>query len=269
MFKQIIVIAGVARSGTSWLGEVVNSSPDVAYRFQPLFSYAFKDAVNEDSSKYEYENFFIKIYKSNDNFLTQKDKRDSGLYPIFNKKDLPENLAFKTCRYQYLLSKMIYYFNNLKIVGIVRHPCGAINSWIKNPKEFPRDANPLKEWRFGSCKNKGRPEEFFGYYKWKEIANIYLDLHEKYPNQFYLLKYEDLVFKSIIKSQEIFKFLGLEYTDQTKSFLESSKSVHMEDPFAVFKDNSVTTRWKNELDSYIVEEIVNDLKGTRLAKFLI
>ena len=38
---------GVPRSGTSWFGELFNSSPRVAYRFQPLFSYAFKDAIKD------------------------------------------------------------------------------------------------------------------------------------------------------------------------------------------------------------------------------
>ena len=85
MFNQIIVIAGVPRSGTSWLGEIINSSPDVAYRFQPLFSYAFKDAVNADSSKKEYESFFKGIYRSLDPFLLQTDKRTAGLYPTFEK----------------------------------------------------------------------------------------------------------------------------------------------------------------------------------------
>lgn len=268
MFKHVIIIAGVPRSGTSWLGQIIDSAPNVAYRFQPIFSYAFKDAVNMDSHGKDYERFYEGIYKSTDDFLLQTDKRKKGLYPTFEKKDNPECLAFKTCRYQYLLSKMLQYSGNLKIFGIVRNPCGVINSWLKNPKEFPSEANPREEWRFGSCRNQGRPEEFFGFYKWKEVAHLYFDLQEKYPNRVRIVKYEDLLDSPVEVSQSIFSFVNLEFTEQTNSFLEACHSVHKEGPYAVFKDKSVSEQWKSELDPYIVSEIKREIEGTRLEGFL-
>lgn len=268
MFEHIVVIAGIARSGTSWLGQIIDSSPDVAFRFQPLFSHAFKSVVNADSSKEEYEHFFKGIYQSNDEFLLQTDKRKAGLYPIFAKNENPRFLVFKKCRYQYLLGKMLYYFDNLKLVGIIRHPCGTINSWLKNPKEFPSGADPRKEWRFGACKNQGREEEFFGFYKWKEVAHLYLDLKEKYPDKVYIVRYEELVDNPISASQEIFDFVGLDFVDQTKSFLNACHSVNKEGPYAVFKDKSVKDSWKTELDPCILKEIYQEIDDTRLAQFL-
>jgi len=269
MFKHIVVIAGVPRSGTSWLGQIIDSSPEVAYRFQPIFSYAFKNAVNIDSPKEDYKRFFNGIYESTDEFLLQTDKRKAGLYPVFKKKKVnPEYLAFKTCRYQYLLIKMLHYFKNLKLIGIIRHPCGTINSWLKNPQEFPQDADSWKEWRFGSCRNEGREEEFFGFYKWKEVAHLYLDLKDKFPDRVYILTYEELVNRSISVSKNIFDFIGLEFTEQTNSFLVNCHSVNKESPFSVFKNKSVKDSWKKELDSYILNEIIQDLRDTKLAKFL-
>ena len=267
-FKHIVVIAGVPRSGTSWLGEIINSSPDVAYRFQPIFSYAFKDAVNIESSKEDYEHFFSGIYESSDDFLNQTDKRIAGIYPTFDKKKHPQYLAFKTCRYQYLITKMLHYFENLKLIGIIRHPCGVINSWLKNPREFPQDADPRKEWRFGSCKNKGRSEEFFGFYKWKEVAHLYLDLKEKYPNQVLIIKYESLVYHPTGMSKSVFDFTGLKFTQQTRSFLTACNAVHKESPYAVYKNKSVKDNWRSELDPYISSEIIQEIEGTRLDRFL-
>ncbi len=37
-----IVIHSVLCSGSSWLGEIINSSPNVLYQFQPLFSHEFQ-----------------------------------------------------------------------------------------------------------------------------------------------------------------------------------------------------------------------------------
>jgi hypothetical protein len=69
MFESIVTIAGVARSGTTWLGEILNSSPHVAYRFQPLFSYAFKDRVGVNSTREEYEAFLRELRRATTFFL--------------------------------------------------------------------------------------------------------------------------------------------------------------------------------------------------------
>jgi len=268
MFENIVVVAGVPRSGTSWVGQIVDSSPHTAYRFQPLFSYAFKGAVDADSGKKGFQKFFEGIYTSADAFLLQTDKRNDGLYPTFRKMGDPEYLAFKTCRYQYLLDKMLRHFGNLTLLGIVRHPCAVINSWLTNQSEFPEGADPRKEWRSGSCKNEGRMEEFFGFYKWKEVAHLYLDLAEKYPRKVKVIQYENLVDAPISTAQGIFDFLGLAFFEQTRSFLEACHSIHLESPYAVFKDRSVKDNWKSELDRHIAEEIIQDLTGTRLERFL-
>jgi hypothetical protein len=234
-----------------------------------MFSYAFKNAVSMDSDRDDYERFFADIYESTDDFLLQTDKRQAGLYPTFEKAENPECLALKTCRYLYSLNRMLRLFRNLRVLGIVRHPCGVVNSWLNNPKEFPEEADPMKEWRFGACKNKGREEEFFGFYKWKEVAHLNLDLQEKHPGQMCVVRYEELVDNPITVSRRIFDFVGLQFTKQTESFLEASHSVHKEGPYAVFKDKSVRDRWRSELDPYITSEIIQDLEGTRLARFLV
>jgi Sulfotransferase domain len=268
MFENVVIIAGVPRSGTSWLGEIINSSPDTAYRFQPIFSYAFKDAVNIESSMEDYQRFFNGIYESSDDFLLQTDKRESGMYPVFNKKDNPEFLAFKMCRYQYLICKMLCYFDNIKLVGIVRHPCAVINSWLKNQREFPQEADARKEWRYGACKNRGREEEFFGFYKWKEVAHLYLDLKDKYPQKVFVVKYETLVDNPLAISKQLFDFIGLDFSEQSEAFLKKCHSINIDSPYAVFKDKAVKERWQSELDPSIAAEIIEDIKGTRLARFL-
>ncbi|MDH5934310.1 hypothetical protein, partial [Vibrio splendidus] len=56
-----VAIHSVPRSGSSWLGEIINSSPQVNYSFQPLFSYEFKSYLNENSSLENINNFFYNL----------------------------------------------------------------------------------------------------------------------------------------------------------------------------------------------------------------
>jgi hypothetical protein len=268
MYEQIIIIAGVARSGTSWVGEIFDSSPNVAYRFQPLFSYAFKGVLHYNSTEENYRDFFNGIYFSKDEFLLQKDKRESGEYPEFKKNSIQKILAFKENRYQYLFPKMISTFDNIFLIGIIRHPCATISSWIANPKEFPPESDVEKEWRFGSCKNQGREEEFFGFYKWREIANLYLDLKDKFPEKVYILNYNNLVSNTLEDVEKMFNFLQIEVSQQTKDFIEKCNIKHIEGPYAVYKDKSVKDKWKSKLDNKIIDEIYFELKGTRLERFL-
>ena len=267
-FDSIVAIAGVARSGTSWLGEILDSSPEVAYRFQPLFSYAFKNAVNEDSSATDFLHFFEDIYRSNDGFLLQEDKRASGLYPTFSKTLAPSCLVWKEARHQYLLGNMTRLFPALRVLAIVRHPCAVINSWLRNPKEFPAGSDPKEEWRFGACKNNGLPENFFGFYKWKESAHLYLDLQQQNPKQVRVIRYGDLVDTTESMVEGVFRFLELAVTAQTTQFLAECNAIHKESPYSVYRSKSVRDAWKTQLDPYIAKQIVKDISNTRLEAFL-
>lgn len=268
MVDSVCVVAGVPRSGTSWLGMLIDSCPVVNYRFQPFFSYTFKDVVHVDSTREDYLALFDAMDRTETEFLTQADKRTSGLYPSFEKQHPTTCLAFKTCRYQYLIPRMLGLIPHLKIVGIVRHPCGAIHSWLTNPKEFPAGSNVAKEWRFGACKNQGREEEFFGYYKWKEVAHLYLDLQQKYPHRVQVVRYEELVTNTMEQSRAIFELLDLPWTKQTVGFVNDCHARHDTSPYAVFKDPAVADRWRSELDGTIQTAIQDDLQGTRLERFL-
>jgi Sulfotransferase family len=263
----ITYLAGVARSGTSWLGQIFDSSPEVRFSFQPLFAYEFKNRVHEDSSAEEFTQLLSDIYDTESPFLIQEDKRKSGDYPIFEKAAVTSHLALKENRYQYLIEPMMRKCHRVKLVGIIRNPNAALSSWMKNPKEFPSGSDPLKEWRLGNCKNMGH-EDFFGYYKWKEVANLYLDLKEKWPDRVYILRYEDLVASPQEITRDLFEFCDLELSRQTKEFVHKSSNSHVESPYSVFKNKNVASMWETELNPYITDEISHDLARTRLERFI-
>lgn len=267
--KGVALISGVPRSGTSWIGELVNSSPEVCYRFQPYFSYAFKNFVDHDSGRERYEQFFRGLIESNDEFLLRSDMRRDKSYPEFNKNAEPSMLVMKEARYMYLFSKLFRLFPDFRKICIIRNPCAVVNSWLRSPKEFPATADVGKEWRFGACKNEGREEDFYGFYKWRETTHMYLDLKDKFPDRVLIVKYEQLVADTLAESERIFRFLGLEFSEQSKQFVDSSNLTHQEGPYAVFKDKSVKDKWRSELHPEIIDEITYELSGTRLEQFLL
>jgi len=133
----------------------------VNFKLSPLFSYGFKDAVGKDSSKKEWIKFFDDVYNSTDDFLIQTQKRADGIFPTFkNKNTTQEFLVIKETRYHQLATTLLKFFPEIKIIYIVRNPCGAINSWLSSTKEFPASANPKEEWKTGKCR-KATEGEFW------------------------------------------------------------------------------------------------------------
>ncbi|WP_108944038.1 sulfotransferase family protein [Shewanella halifaxensis] len=268
MINKSVYIAGVARSGTSWLGQIFNSSPVVDFRFQPMFSYELKELLPENPVKDDFINFYEAMKVTKSSFLSQEDKIKSGDYPKFLKDEVKSTLAFKENRYQYFIEPLLRYVPEMKLIGIIRHPCATLNSWRNNEKEFPPNSDFIKEWRFGDCKNEGH-HDFFGYYKWKEVANLYLDLQDKWPDRVKVVHYEDLVMNPHAVVTELFGFCDIAFTEQTNVFLEKSTSLHNNSYYSVFKNKSVTTAWKNDFPEEVLRDVEYDLKGTRLERFIL
>ena len=269
MIKKIVSIHGVPRSGTSWLGQIINSHSAVAFRFQPLFAYRFKDKIDIHSNSNEINTFLEELYNvTDDDFILNKKEIAQEIYPAFKKDSSPDLLVMKMVRYHHLVEKLLKEIDQIKIIGIVRNPCAVINSWFKAPREFNKEWDPLEEWRYATKKNKGRPEEFYGFEKWKVVASMFLDFKKRFPQKFYLVRYEDLVNGPYKETKLLFDFIGLEIQDQVSEFIMNSQASYNDNPYSVFKRPDVKDRWKFELNPFITKKIINELSGTKLGSFL-
>lgn len=267
---RTVSIHGAPRSGTSWLGQIFNSHPDVAYRFQPLFSYRFKSAITQESTRQEIERFLEQLYAvDDDEFILQWPQKDRGAHPSPTAKNPhPTHLVMKEVRYHYVIRRLLSSIPDIKIIGIVRHPCGVINSWLKTPREFRPEWDALTEWRTAPSKNQGRPEEYYGFEKWKELASLFIKLKDEYPDKFLLVRYEELVSRPLATIQRLFSNCGLSIPSQTLSFLESSQSREIDDPDTVFRRPDVADRWLDELPPQIRDTILREVAATDLKVFL-
>ena len=101
-----VAVHGVPRSGTSWIGEILNSSPHTAYRYQPLFSYAHKDYLSNTSSRDDIQSFFARLLHCSDEFTNQVVRRSSRDFPVFRKQHVT-HVVYKEVRYINILSNLM------------------------------------------------------------------------------------------------------------------------------------------------------------------
>ena len=265
-----IAIHSVPRSGSSWLGQILNSSPSICFRFQPLFSYAFKDYLNEKSTQEDILTFFEKISKSNDDFLLQTDKVQSGEYPSFAKEDKLSHIVYKEVRYHNILENLLRKDEELKVIGLIRSPFAVINSFLESPREFRKDLGWIEEdeWRYAMKKNCNKEEEFFGYEKWKEVYILFKKLEQKYKNRFCIIYFDALISDTLKEVERIFNFCNLEINRQTIEFLNDSKSSEKKSVYSVFCSKIIDYEWKRSLNKSIFTEISTDLKTNNINQFL-
>ena len=266
--KKITWVSGMPRSGTTWLSQIFASSPDVRLKFCPLFSYEFKNVLNEQSSKNDWAKLFYDVYRRKSDFLDQEHLRRHGLVPKFTEKSQPpEQLVIKSTRFHHLLPNILSLHPEIKFIHIIRHPCASIYSWLSNPSEFPDDANPDNEWKTGECRKKEQGE-FWGFSDWKWTTTQAIQLEKNYPDRFKIIQYENLVNYPEDCVKSIFEFCSLDLKKQTKNFLKMSHSKHDANKRSVFKKPTKNQKWEENLDINIVNEIIEDIKGTELEIFM-
>ncbi|MCB4808738.1 sulfotransferase domain-containing protein [Tamlana sp. 62-3] len=265
-----IAVHSVPRSGSTWLGEIFNSHPDVVYKYQPLFSYAFKGRLSTSSTNQNIQDFFTDISKSSDDFINQVEARKDGKLPIFNKEASFKAIVYKEVRYHHILEHILKQDKELKVIGLVRNPLAVVYSWLNAPREFRKDLGwqVLEEWRYAKKKNLNKIEEFNGYEKWKEVSLMFLRLEKQFKNRFKLIQYENLLNQTEFEVKALFDFCNLSYSKSTQNFILSKNEVNNTDAYSVFKTKKDDKKWR-QLPPEIISFIERDLENTELKKFIL
>jgi hypothetical protein len=267
-YKKILSIHGAPRSGTSWLGQLFNSSPQVRFKFQPFYSYAFRDQLNVDDDAQKTRDFFDALYDSNEEYLDRQVQIKDGIYPEFKiKQDSPEFLSLKSVKYHYYIPKFLRELDDFNLIAIIRNPKAVMNSFLNAPKEFDQSLNRLDEWRFAQTRNDFRPEYYYGFHRWVESNTLFLDMKRKYPNRVYIINYQSLANNPKDQLEKCFDFCSINMSDQTYDFIEKSTSAFQEDVYSVYRGNRDLNAWQNTLEPEIQQAIDRDIKGTALEAF--
>ena len=264
-----VAVHGVPRSGTSWIGEILNSSPNINYRYQPLFSYAHKDYLTNASTQEDINSFFERLLHCEDEFTNQVSKRISGNFPSFKKNQIT-HIVYKEVRYINILFNLMRRTEDVLLCAVIRNPLSVINSWLRAPREFRNDLgwSELEEWRYALKKNLNKPEEYNGYEKWKEAANTFTFLKKQYPSRVYIQKYSDMLKNPLAESRKLFEFCGIEFKDTSADFVRDSSSCDNRDAYAVYRSKQSDNKWESELLPEISKQILKDLRDTHLEEYV-
>ena len=262
---QKIAIHSVPRSGSTWLGEILNSSAHVKYCFQPLFSYKFKDFLDECSSKEDIDNFFSMLNVTNDEFICQKLQRQAGTLPLINKSERATHVIYKEVRYHHILENLLRVDKDLKLILLVRDPIEVINSWINAPKEFDANWDVDDQLISAENKNQGRKENFYGLDAWVQTTRLFEHLAKSYKKRVVFINYSTLLCSLLQTVENIFRFCNLELTNSTYGFLNESLEKKVLDTYSVFRGGKKS---QITLDDKLVDKITKYVSAANLSHYI-
>lgn len=263
-----IAIHSVPRSGSTWLGALFDSHPQIKYKFQPLFSYEFKGALNENSSEDEINFFFKKIAAYDSEFLDQTLEKKKGISPNFKKEEI-KGILYKEVRYHHILENLLKKVKDLKVIGLIRDPRATLYSWWQAPREFKiNEWNFNEEWYTASKKNEVKIENYYGYQKWKEAALLFLKLEKIYPGQFKVINYRNLLHNTEEVIKQLMYFCDFKLHQQQIDFITESQKNHNLDAYSVYKIKRDDRRWEGKLPLSVIDFIERDLQNTELEQYI-
>ncbi|KAG8039646.1 hypothetical protein G9C98_000375 [Cotesia typhae] len=260
------VILGYWRGGSTFLGEILNSHPANFYHFEPLLDFgilrirtpplteqAIANLIALFNCDYDKLQHYIEYGKTTPwgfkynprlwkNCETYKDICwDSNYLTEFCR--LFPFQSMKILRLTLQIAQILLDDEKLGVhmALLVRDPRGLVQS-RKHPK-WCQDSHDCSDPAL-LCADMVSDYE------------VAVQLKDKYPQNFKVIRYEDLSTDPISESKELFKFYGLNFHSDVQNYLETHTLSDSGGKFSTFRNSKATPfHWRDDLDFEEVQEI--------------
>ncbi|XP_075149169.1 carbohydrate sulfotransferase 4 [Haematobia irritans] len=258
------------RSGSTFLGDILNSMPGNYYHYEPLLHLGIKQvrepAEEEEAIKHLKSLYYCDYHNDMDEYLNYGKKnvhlfqhnkrlwtlckeypqycwRPKFLTPICKLFPLQ---SMKTVRLRLSSAEKLLEDKslNIHIILLVRDPRGTMQS--RRHRTWCYDNADCDDPKI-LCQDL------------EDDYNSAVDLLKKYPTRFRTLRYEDLSLDPYDMSQELLQFYGLPFDPLVEEFLDTHTKVNIGGVSSTFRDSkSAPFHWKQDLST---EDIIHIQKS--------
>jgi hypothetical protein len=314
-----ILLVGLPRSGTTWIGKIFDSHPSTLYLHEPDSAVPMTEVpmiaarVTAEMDPVELRGVltrtmsirmtrvvgslprFKKAYRGPaldwiHRRLAFGAKVSSRFLGEFNLPDLvrkspeyPMRVVWKSIESVGRIGLIARLLPQLRIIHILRHPCGWMASQTRGHHQFKFPADRHDWWRFDllaatdPAQRRGLSAASFdamsdlerdvwSWILWNECG---AEPSELLPNVMTLL-YEEICAAPLEQSRRMFDFALLDWNSQTESFIRRSVSVHRNDYYSVFRDPSVAAnRWRGNVSTEDLHVAKSIMRQSKLGKMFL
>jgi hypothetical protein len=267
--SRCILLAGTARSGTTWMADLISSQIRARVMFEPFHSQKIPEISNINYFQYlrpETRNDELLAYcrKVFSGAIRDKwiDRQISSLFPKYRIiKEIRANLFLRWIHNNFL---------NIPILFLIRHPCAVVLSrmqlnWATDGDiEYFLSQDTLVEDflvdKFDLIANANSPEEKHALI-WC-ISNL-VPLTHFSPGELNIIHYENLCLQPEIEIPRIFQIIGLDYDEMIFSSLDNPSRTVTRDS-AVMHGLDRITQWKSKLSPQQIHNILSVVESFEL-----
>jgi hypothetical protein len=253
--ESCIFLAGLARSGTTWLARVLNYHNDFRHINEPFtpwrgrdckaFTYALYLRPNETSPTYVDPARRLITGEEGFNYLTHH----------YNRRVFCSRRMIKEVRANLWLKWLHERFPGMPIVLLMRHPIATVNSRIKrgNANYFLElfDEPALIEdhlMPFRDEMERLRDGSDFEQRIFSWCVDHYVPLRQCRPGDLHVAFYERFSESPETEIEALFKFVNVTYSDDVFSFVKRPSPVARKDA-AINTGKSVVGLWREEISA--------------------
>jgi hypothetical protein len=255
--KSSVFLAGVGRSGTTWMADVINARNDYRMMFEPFHPYKvplcrefrYRQYLGPDDTNSHYVEAARTILsgKIRNPWIDKHNRRFMVTKRLV--KDIRANLMLK-----WLHSK----FPELKIVVLMRHPCAVANSklklgWATHLNEFLNQADLMEAHLAPFKELLESAETDFEKHILLWCVENYVPLRQFARGEVYFASYERLCAQPEEEFGKVFAFLGLDLPIECRRAFGR--------PSALARSASAVRTGANLIDSWRV-----DISGAQTAR---
>jgi len=260
-FRKTVFLAGSARSGTTWLQEIVNYANDYRILFEP-----FRPEKVELVRQWEKIQYIRAEEKSQKYHAPMKDILSGRIKNVwvdtYNKRLFSNKRIIKAIQANLLLYWVKQHFPEVPIILILRHPCAVANSKLNIvEKHFRFSSNPLMEFisqdqlmddflhPYESELRQSRSVFETFIYMWCIEYLIPLTLFN--DDEVFVTFYENLCVNPKKEIENIFSYINMPYSQSIFNKLKTPSPVSRNSSAIISGENLIQSWRKNITDDQI------------------
>jgi len=273
-FKNSIFLSGDARSGTTWVPNIINYKNDFRYMFEP-----FHPSHIKICNKFKFYQY-LRTTDDRKYFVNTASRILSGQVrhhriDRFNSRFFYSKRLIKDIFGNLFLRWIKEFFPDVKIILLLRHPCAVANSklrlrhwsWPENPEEFLEQQDLVDDFLYPFIDDIKSAEGFFEKQIFIWCILHYVPLRQFKADQIHLAFYENFCEQPEKEIRRLFTFLGerLGETLDSRVYQKINQpSGSIQKWSALTSDHSLIDKWRKDVTDSQINRTIQILKKFKL-----
>jgi hypothetical protein len=264
--NKAVILAGAARSGTTWLANIINYKNDYRLMFEPFQSRRVHITKHFKHGQYlrpddRNEAFLEPLATILSGKLKHPSWVDRHNHKLFCKKRL-----IKTIHGNLLLKWIKTNFPQVPIILILRHPCAVAHSrltlshwdWLEDFNECINQEQLIEDFLNPFINEIKNAHNIFDIHVFSWCIANYIPLRQFQRGDIHMVFYENLCTKPEIEVERLFSYLGVPYNERVFKTIRIASALSRKDS-AINTGKNLTDDFKNHISCHQIHRAIEIL----------